>query len=60
MTKLLLALTLIVPSMTFAQDPVYKLTGGGMFFMIFAWTAIFTWNAVCFTRILADDNKKED
>ncbi len=38
----------------FAQDEsVYTLNAAGMFFMIFAWSVILVWNAVCFTKILS-------
>ncbi|MGL5956615.1 MAG: hypothetical protein ACRC0X_08495 [Brevinema sp.] len=60
MTKLfsLVSISLLIPNFSFAQEnPVYEITGAGMFFMIFAWTAIIIWNAVCFTKILSKKEK---
>ncbi|MGL4676234.1 MAG: hypothetical protein ACRCWI_01025 [Brevinema sp.] len=61
MTKLftsLLLITLLIPNFSFSQEnPTYEITGAGMFFMIFAWSAIIIWNTVCFTKILSKKDK---
>lgn len=60
MIKITTILTFLLPIISFTQEtsPTYKLNGIGMFFMIFSWSAIIIWNAVCFTKILS--KKEED
>ncbi len=54
MTKLLLTLFIVLtPLMAFAQEnPTYTFNKGGIFFMIFAWISILTWNILCFNKLL--------
>lgn len=54
----ILGLIFLLPSFVFSQDTdkEYVLTPGGLFFMIFSWTAIIIWNIICFKKIL--ENKK--
>jgi len=53
MIKQLLLLILFIPFQVFAQDNThFELTNGGIFFMVFAWVSILTWNLVCFLKLL--------
>lgn len=53
MIKNIVFLLLAIPLQVFAQDDSsFTLSASGLFFMIFAWVSIITWNLVCFKKLL--------